>query len=76
MPTPFACRALEAQPEARLAVQVALAGLRLHGWWDSVEPRLPRSWAWLWQGLYTLSGALCRSAEPYCATAGGVSLVG
>ncbi|GAB4822328.1 hypothetical protein N2152v2_009374 [Parachlorella kessleri] len=51
----FYDKALEAQPEGRLAVQLALLGLRLHSWWEAVEPRLPRSWAWAWAGLFRVS---------------------
>ena len=38
-------------------MQLALLGLRVHSWWEAVEPRLPRSWAWAWAGLSRVSGA-------------------
>ncbi|KAK9842449.1 hypothetical protein WJX81_000710 [Elliptochloris bilobata] len=47
-------RALEAQPDARLPVQLALASLELHKWWDSVHPYLPRSLNWLWVRVYAI----------------------
>jgi len=44
-------RAAEASPDGSFAVALALGVMRLHAWWDRVEPSLPRRWAWLWKDL-------------------------
>jgi len=44
-------RAAEAATDAKLPTAVALIALRVHRWWNRVEPRLPRRWAWLWKDV-------------------------
>jgi hypothetical protein len=51
---------MAAQPDAALAVQAALAFLRLHSWWEGVEARLPRRLAALGNALFAFVG------EPAC----------
>jgi len=47
-------RALEARPDARVPVQLALASLALHGWWDRARPYLPARLDWLWARVYAI----------------------
>lgn len=51
----FYDRSVAAQPEASMAVQLALAFLRLHIWWEGVEPRLPKTYATFIGSLFTLA---------------------
>ena len=60
-------RSLAAQPEANLAVHVALAVLRLHTWWEGVEPRVPPRWAAAVTGLFSLIGGSAGWTEAWLA---------
>lgn len=52
------CSSLKAQRDAKYAVQAALLFLRLHGWWEGVQSRLPPKWADAINArLFTLQGA-------------------
>ncbi len=51
------------QPDAALAVHAALAFLRLHGWWEGLERRLPPSWAAAGSALLALIGEQRQGGE-------------
>lgn len=58
----FFDRTLEVEPDAALAVELALLHLKLQDWWSQIEPKLPAKWAAI---LRNMSQSIRKTGERF-----------